>query len=78
MVLLYIPFNFQRRLTLGLFFPLAGLAALGLDRMVRGRVKFRAVFILLMILSLPSNLIVIFRVNSKLTTGSMKMPLRKL
>jgi hypothetical protein len=59
MVLLYIPFNFQRRLTLGLFFPLAGLAALGLDRMVRGREKFRAVFILLLILSLPSNLIVI-------------------
>ncbi|UCF61943.1 MAG: hypothetical protein JSV37_04450, partial [Anaerolineaceae bacterium] len=43
----------------GLFFPLAGLAALGLDKVIGGREKYRAAFILLLILSLPSNLIVI-------------------
>ena len=59
MILLYMPFNFQRRLTLGLFFPLAGLAALGLERIVGGREKYRAALILLLILSIPSSLIVI-------------------
>ncbi len=59
MILLYMPFTFQRRLTLGLFFPLAGLAALGLEKITGGREKYRAAFILLLILSLPSSLIVI-------------------
>jgi len=59
MILLYMPFNFQRRLTLGLFFPLAGLAALGLERIVGGREKYRTALILLLILSAPSSLIVI-------------------
>ena len=58
-ILLYMPFNFQRRMTLGLFFPLAGLAVLGLDRIVGGREKYRAAFILLLILSVPSSLLVI-------------------
>jgi len=59
MILLYMPFNFQRRLTLGLFFPLAGLAVLGLERIVGRREKYRAALILLLILSVPSSLIVI-------------------
>ncbi|HEY44631.1 MAG TPA: hypothetical protein G4O11_11680 [Anaerolineae bacterium] len=59
LILLYMPFNFQRRLTLGLFFPLAGLAALGLERIAGERAKIRATLILLLILSVPSNLIVI-------------------
>ena len=59
MILLYMPFSFQRRLTLGLFFPLAGLAALGLEGIVGGREKYRAALILLLILSVPSSLIVI-------------------
>jgi hypothetical protein len=59
LILLYMPLNFQRRLTLGLFFPLAGLAALGLERIAGERSKIRATVILLLILSVPSNLIVI-------------------
>jgi hypothetical protein len=58
-ILLYIPFNFQRRMTLGLFFPLAGLAVLGLERIVGGREKYRAAFLFLLILSVPSSLLVI-------------------
>ncbi|KPK89362.1 MAG: hypothetical protein AMJ88_17720 [Anaerolineae bacterium SM23_ 63] len=58
-ILLYMPFNFQRRLTLGLFFPLAGLAALGLERIVGERAKIRTTLIFLLILSVPSNLLVI-------------------
>jgi hypothetical protein len=59
LILLYMPLNFQRRLTLGLFFPLAGLATLGLERIAGERAKIRAALILLLILSVPSNLIVI-------------------
>jgi hypothetical protein len=58
-ILLYMPLNFQRRLTLGLFFPLAGLAVLGLERIAGERAKFRATLILLLVLSVPSNLLVI-------------------
>lgn len=59
MILLYTPFTFQRRLSLGLFFPLAGLAALGLEKIVGGRISYKAALILVLILSVPSNLIVI-------------------
>ena len=58
-ILLYAPFSLQRRLTLGLFFPLAGLAALGLERLVRSRAWLRIVFVVVLILSVPSNLIVV-------------------
>jgi hypothetical protein len=46
-------------LSLGLFFPLAGLAALGLEKIVGRREKYRAALIFVLILSVPSNLIVI-------------------
>lgn len=58
-ILLYAPFSMQRRLTLGLFFPLAGLAALGLERLVRSRAWLRMALVIVIVLSIPSNLIVI-------------------
>jgi hypothetical protein len=58
-ILLYAPFSLQRRLTLGLFFPLAALAALGLMRLNEKYGRYRVILIGVLILSLPSNLIVV-------------------
>jgi hypothetical protein len=56
--LLYAPFGLQRRLSLGLFFPLAALAALGLRTLgLRPRAE-RAVLAAVLILSVPSHLVV--------------------
>jgi hypothetical protein len=57
-VFLYAPIALQRRFALGLFFPLAGLAALGVQRLFRGQQTFRVAMILLLLLSIPSNLLV--------------------
>lgn len=58
-VLLYAPIDLQRRLSLGLFFPLAALAALGLQSLGRGARLQRTAFLAVLILSVPSNLLVI-------------------
>ena len=58
-ILLYTPFSLQRRLTLGLFFPLAGLAAVGFERLVRSRARLRIALVIAIVLSIPSNLIVV-------------------
>ena len=58
-ILLYAPFSLQRRLTLGLFFPLAGLAAMGIQRLVRSRNWRRIALVIVIALSVPSNLIVV-------------------
>jgi hypothetical protein len=57
LVLLYVPFSLQRRLTLGLFFPLAGLAALGLSSLA-GR-RLRLLLGLTLVLTIPTNLLVL-------------------
>jgi hypothetical protein len=57
--LLYAPFSLQRRLSLGLFFPIAGLAALGLDRLAKSKGGYRIALIAVLILSIPSNIIVV-------------------
>lgn len=57
-ILLYAPFNLQRRLTLGLFFPLAGLAALGIEELVSTRQRLLQALIIVMLFSVPSNLLV--------------------
>lgn len=56
-LLLYAPFNLQRRLSLGLYFPLAILAIIALHRAIRPH-RVNLAFAVLFVLSLPSNLIV--------------------
>ena len=58
-LLLYAPIGLQRRLSLGLFFPIAALAAVGLRCLSARSSRMRTVFILLLVLSIPSNLVVI-------------------
>ncbi len=57
-ILLYAPFSLQRRLSLGLYFPMAGLAAQALDGLGKGRAR-RGLVILALVLSTPSNLVVV-------------------
>jgi len=56
-LLLYAPFNLQRRLVLGMILPLAGLAGVGLDFWLQAG-RWPRLGYLVLILSLPSNLLV--------------------
>jgi hypothetical protein len=58
-ILLYAPINVQRRLSHGLFFPLAALAALGLEAIGRRWRLFGPAVVMTMVLSVPSNLMVV-------------------
>jgi hypothetical protein len=58
-LLLYAPFPLQRRLMLGLFFPLAGLAAVGLQALAERGWRLRTTVALTLILAVPSNIVVV-------------------
>lgn len=57
-VLLYAPVGLQRRMALGLFFPLAALAGRGLEEIAAHRVRFKPALAFALILAVPSNLVV--------------------
>ncbi|NUM46060.1 MAG: hypothetical protein HUU38_15245 [Anaerolineales bacterium] len=60
LILILIPFGLQRRFMMGLYVPLAGLAALGLETLAQGkRTRVRWLTILLFLFALPTNLIVL-------------------
>ena len=58
-ILLYIPVPFQRRLSLGLFFPMAALAGLGWHSLTSKLSRSRLLTLILILLILPSNLLVV-------------------
>ena len=58
-ILLYIPVSFQRRLSLGLFFPMAAFAGLGWYSLTSKLSRSRLLTLILMLLVLPSNLLVV-------------------
>ena len=58
-ILLYIPVPFQRRLSLGLFFPMAALAGLGWHSITSKLSRHRIYTVILILLVLPSNLLVV-------------------
>jgi hypothetical protein len=58
-MLLYVPFSLQRRLTLGIFFPMAALAALDLSALAGRRISMRMLLPLLLLVMIPTNLLVI-------------------
>lgn len=57
-ILLYAPLGVQRRLSLGLYFPIAGLAAMGLRRLFPARSSFGLAAACVIAFSIPSNLVV--------------------
>ncbi len=68
-LLLYGPFLLQRRLSLGLFFPLAALAGLGLERLASSRRRFSFLLVGTLALSLPSHGLVIASGLSSVARG---------
>lgn len=58
-IMLYLPVSLQRRLTLGLFIPLAALAGVGLDAIASTRRRFALLMAATIALSVPSHLVVI-------------------
>lgn len=54
-VLLYLPFALQRRLSLGMFLPLAVMAALGLVWLSKRPPRWRWAPVVLLVLAIPSN-----------------------
>ena len=58
-IMLYLPVPLQRRLTLGLFIPLAALAGVGLEAMAPTRRRFALLLTATLVFSLPSHLVVI-------------------
>ncbi len=60
LLLLIVPWNLQRRFIGGLYFPLAGLSIFGLKLLTENTgLKIKTGFLILLVLSLPTNLIVI-------------------
>jgi len=59
LVLLYLPFNLQRRFMMGLYVPVAALAVVGLDALAKHRRRFRLGMILVLTLSLLTNVVVL-------------------
>lgn len=58
-LLLYAPFGLQRRLSLGLFLGLVILAVKTLAELTTNQSKFRSALLILVVLSIPSNLLVV-------------------
>ena len=60
LILIMIPFGLQRRFLMGLYIPLAGLAALGLESLVRAKPKrIKIATAALFLLALPTNFVVL-------------------
>lgn len=60
LILIAVPFGLQRRLMMGLFIPISGLAALGIEQIASGkRSRVRNLTLILFLLALPTNLIVL-------------------
>jgi hypothetical protein len=59
LLLLYVPFSLQRRLSLGIFFPLAALAAMGLAALAPTRRRMIELLMLTLAFSIPTNLLVV-------------------
>jgi hypothetical protein len=60
LILVFIPWNLQRRFLSGIYVPLAGLSVLGIEVIVKKTsIKFQTIVILLFCLILPTNIIVL-------------------
>ncbi|MGH2621847.1 MAG: hypothetical protein ACRDHG_14940 [Anaerolineales bacterium] len=68
-LLLYAPFPLQRRLSLGLFFPLAALAGLGLERVAGSGRRLTLLVVGTLALSLPSHGLVVASGLSSVARG---------
>jgi hypothetical protein len=58
-VLLYLPFNLQRRFLVGFYIPCVALALLGIDILIRKARPRRLVLIVVVLFALPTNLLIL-------------------
>jgi hypothetical protein len=59
LILVFIPWNLQRRFLTGIYVPLAGLSVFGMEEIIeKTSIKFRTVIIILACLILPTNIVV--------------------
>jgi hypothetical protein len=78
LVLLYLPVGLQRRFMMGLYVPVAGLAALGVETLaVDEPRRYRLITICLFLLALPTNLIILMITQAGITTHDPKIYLSK-
>lgn len=80
LLLVFLPFGLQRRFLIGLYVPLAGLAALGLGRLSgqpdprNGRsARYHVLVVIVFLLALPTNLIVLFAARHGVQTLNPKL-----
>jgi hypothetical protein len=60
LILLYMPFSLQRRFMLGLYIPLSGLAALGIEAIAKDKLdRFKMLSIGTYVVALPTNLVIL-------------------
>ena len=60
LILIFIPWNLQRRFLTGIYVPLAGLSVFGVEAIIeKTSIKFRTVTFILVCLILPTNIVVI-------------------
>jgi hypothetical protein len=71
-LMLYAPFPLQRRISLGVFIPLAGIAALGFQSAFGEGGRSRILLVLFVLLSVPSNIMVL---ATGLVSVQQKQPL---
>jgi hypothetical protein len=77
---IYIPFSLQRRLILGVYIPVVILAVWGMDYLVRNVfkannnfVKFKSVIFILLLFSIPTNLIILFTTKNAIDRYDSKL-----
>ncbi len=69
LIMVILPINLQRRLLIGLYIPVAGLAATGLEAITQRRPEiFRLLGLLVLLISLPTNLLVLLAARHGITT----------
>lgn len=84
LLLLYFPFTLQRRFMLGLYVPLAALAALGVGLLAAGcpggamrAGRFRFLAVLLLLLALPTNLVILLAARQGIRTQDSSLYMSK-
>ena len=78
LLLLFIPWSLQRRFILGIYIPIAGLAALGMEFLAASRPRrYRILVVAVFILAIPTNLIVLLAGGQAINTHDPKIYLTK-
>ena len=74
LVLIYLPFELQRRLLTGIYIPLAGLAIQGIDDLLPEGGRYKPLFmVFILMVSLPTNLIILLAAGHGIETQDSQL-----